>query len=206
MPYWFSARICSSILTMAVFAGSAFGQAGEQADVTAPTKSSQTVTLTEIAGAKIHTKLVTEMMVRRQGRQFPASQEVERQIYMELDGRITSSSRVTAHSPRGTRTTPVRATTVKLDEPWFTENGEAVWQFKDGDLTFVRSYEGGALRTIISFKRDGQNLTCGVGTVYARERGKNSIVLNSPIDGVPVTILSSKQVSSACNVALETAK
>jgi len=206
VPYWFSARISSSILTMALFVGSAFGQAGEQADVTAPTKPSQTVTFADLAGAKIRTKLVTDMMVRRQGRQFPASQEVERQIYMELDGRITFSTRVTAHSPRGTRATPVRATTVKLDQPWFTENGEAVWQFKDGDLTFVRSYEGGALRTIISFKRDGQNLTCAVGSVFARERGKNSIVLNSPIDGVQVAILSSKQVSSACNVGLETVK
>ena len=206
VPYWFSARICGSILAMAMFVGPAFGQGGEQADVTAPTKSGQKVTLTDLAGVKIHTKLVTEMMVRRQGRQFPASQEVERQIYMELDGRITFSSLVTAHSPRGTRATPVRGTTVKLDEPWFTENGEAVWQFKDGDLTFVRSYEGGALRTIISLKRDGQNLTCAVGTVYARERSKNSIVMNSPIDGVPVTILSWKPISSTCKVARETAK
>jgi len=73
VPYWFSARICGSILAMAMFVGPAFGQSGEQADVTAPTKSGQKVTLTDLAGVKIHTKLVTEMMVRRQGRQFPAS-------------------------------------------------------------------------------------------------------------------------------------
>ena len=88
----------------------------------------------------------------------------------------------------------------KLDEPWSTDNGEAVMQFKDGDLTFVRSYEGGAVRTIISLKRDGQNLTCSASSVWARDRGKSGLVLNSPVDGGAVTILSWKPGPSTCNV------
>jgi len=43
------------------------------------------------------------------------------------------------------------------------DNGEAVWQCKDGDLTHVRSYAGGAVRVIIFLKGDGQNLTCTAG-------------------------------------------
>jgi hypothetical protein len=56
------------------------------------------------------------------------------------------------------------------------------------------------VRTIVSLKRNGQNLTCATTTVFAREKGKNGLVLNSPIDGAPVTILSWKPVSSTCDV------
>jgi hypothetical protein len=200
VAYWFSARICSSLLAMGMLFGSAYGQGGDQANVTPPMPSNQAVTVADVEGAKIHAKLVTEMLVQRQGRQFPVTQDADWQINVQPEQRIDFSFRATAHTPRGTRVAPVRGRTVKLDEPWSTDNGEAVWQFKDGDLTFVRSYEGGAVRTVISLKRDGQNLTCTANSVRARERGKGGLVLNSPIDGAPVTILSWKQVSSSCDV------
>jgi hypothetical protein len=87
-----------------------------------------------------------------------------------------------------------------LGEPWSTDNGEAVMQFKDGDLTFMRSYEGGAVKTVISLKRDAQNLTCSASSVWARDQGKSGLVLNSPIDGAAVTILSWKPGRATCNV------
>jgi hypothetical protein len=200
VTYFFSARIGSSLLAMAVLVGPVWGQGGDQANVNPPSPSSQAVTLTDIDGAKVHTKLVTEMLARRQGREGPVTQDADWQINVLPEQRISFSFRATAHTPRGTRAGPVRGTTVKLDEPWSTDNGEAVWQFKDGDLTFVRSFRGGAVRTIVSFKRDGQKLTCTTTTVFAREKGNNGLVLNSPIDGAPVTILSWKPVSSTCDV------
>jgi hypothetical protein len=201
VTYWFSARICSSLLAMSILVGSAWGQGGDQANVTPRVPSSQAVTFTDLEGAKIHAKQVTEMLRQRQGgRQGLVTQEADWQINVQPEQRISFSSRVTAHTPRGTRVAPVRERTVKLDEPWSTDNGEAVWQFKDGDLTFVRSFQGGAVKTVISLKRDGQNLTCTTTRVLARERGKNGLVLNSAIDGAPVTILSWKPVSSTCDV------
>ena len=200
MTYWFSVRICSSLLPMAMLVGSACGQGGDQANVTPPVPSSQAVTFTDLEGAKIHAKLVTDMLAQRQGRQGPVTQEVDWQINVQPEQMISFNFHATSRSLRGTRASPVRARTVKLDEPWLTDNGEAVWQFKDGDLNFVRSYQGGAVRTVISLKRDGQKLTCATTTVFARERGKNGLVLNSAIDGAPVTILSWKPVSSICDV------
>jgi hypothetical protein len=198
---WFSARICSSLLAMGMLVGSAYGQGGDQANVTPPMPSNQAVTVADLEGAKIHAKLVTEMLVQRQGRQFPVTQDADWQINVQPEQRIDFTFRATAHTPRGTRVSPVRGRTAKLDEPWSTDNGEAVWQFKDGDLTFVRSYQGGgATRSVISLKRDGQNLTCTTTLVYARERGKNGLLLNSAIDGAPVTILSWKPLSSTCDV------
>ena len=179
---------------------SAFGQGGNQEIVPSPSPTSQSIALTDLEGLKIHAKLVTEMVAQRQGRQGPATQEIEWQIYVEPDGMINFSFRPTTHTPRGTRTAPLRGATVKLGEPWSTDNGQALWQFKDSDLTFVRSYEGGAVRTIISLKRDGQNLTCTATSAYAREQGKGGLVLNSPIDGVPVTILSWKPASATCDI------
>jgi len=199
MTHRFGARICGPIVVLVMLVTSARGQGGAAADTPPAAPTSQVVALTDLEGAKIHAKLVTDMLAKRQGRQGPATQEGDWQIYLESDGRINFSYRPTTRTPRGTRTAPVLARSVKLDEPWPTQNGDAVWQFKDGDLTFVRSYEGGAVRIIISLKRDGQNLTCTASSVYAHEQGK-SLVLNSPIDGVPVTILSWKPVSSTCEI------
>jgi len=199
MDYVFNARICCSLVAMGMLVGSAYGH--EQANVASAVPSSQAVALTDLEGTKIHTKLVTEMLAQRQGREGPVTQEVSWDINVLPEQRISFSFRATGHTQRGTRASPARGTTVKLDQPWSTDNGEAVWQFKDGDLTFVRSYKGGAVRTIVSVKRNGQNLTCAASTVFARERDKNGLVLNSPIDGAPVTILSWKPLSSACDVS-----
>jgi hypothetical protein len=171
-----------------------------QEDATNAKSSLQTVAFTAIEGAKIHAKLVTEMLAQREGRQGQVTQETDWQIYVEPEGKISFSFRPTSHTPRGTRAGQIRATSAKLDEPWYTENGQAVWQFKDNELVFVRSYKEGAVRTIIALKQEKQNLTCAATSSYARERGKGGLVLNSPIDGVPVTILSWKQVSSSCQI------
>lgn len=193
-------RISSVLLTAGMLVGSAYGQGGEKANVTPSAPSDQAVTLADLEGASIHTKLVTEMLAQRNGRQGQVTQEADWQINVLPEQSIKFSFRATAHTPRGTKSSPTRGTTVKLDQPWSTDNGEAVWQFKDGDLTFVRSHQTGAVRTIVSLKRDGQNLKCATSMVFAKEQGKTGLVLTSPIDGQPVTILTWKSVSSSCEV------
>jgi hypothetical protein len=197
---WLSARICSSLLAMSILVGSVWGQGGDQANVTPPVPSSQAVMLTDLKGAKIQVKFVTEILAERQGRRGTGIQEVDWQIYLEPDGRINFGFRASTRTPRGTRAAPLRVAIQKLDDPWSMDNGEAIFQFKDGDLTFVRSYKSGAVRNIISLKRDGPNLTCSASHAFAREHGKSGMVLNSPIDGVPVTIFNWKLVSSTCDV------
>jgi hypothetical protein len=172
MASWFGGRICGSMLAMAVLVGSAHGQGGDKADVSPPAPSSQAVTLTDLKGANIHATLVTEMLALRQDKKYPATQSIDWQISIEPDARIRLAFRPTTQTPRGTRTAPARSVTVKLDEPWSTDNGEAVMQFKDGDLTFMRSYEGGAVKTVISFKQDGQNVTCSASSVWARDQAR----------------------------------
>jgi hypothetical protein len=200
MRFRLPSRMCSWMLVMPILVVSTFSEGAAQEGAPDPKVSLQAVTFTALEGAKIHAKLATEMLVQRQGRQGPTTQETDWQIYVEPEGKISFSFRPTVHSPRGTRAGQIRATTARLDEPWYTENGQAVWQFQDGELTFVRSYKDGAVRLIIALKQDRQDLICAASVTYARERGKGGLVLNSPIDGVPVTILSWKQGSSSCQI------
>jgi hypothetical protein len=71
----------------------------------------------DLEGTKIHTKLVTEMLAQRQGRQGPVTQDADWQINVQPEQKISFTFRVTAHTARGTRVAPVRGTTVKLDDP-----------------------------------------------------------------------------------------
>jgi hypothetical protein len=194
-------RVSGSLLAMGLLVGSAHGQGGEKANLTPPAPGNQAVTLADLEGVNIHAKLLTEMLAQRNGRQGQVTQDADWQISVLPDQRIKFSFRATVHSPRGTRSSQPRGATVKLDQPWQTDNGEAVWQFKDGDLTFVRSHQTGAVRTIVSLKQDAQKLSCATSMVFAKEQGKNGLVLTSPIDGAPVTIFNWKSVSSSCEVA-----
>ena len=103
MTYLFSAHICSALLAMGMFVGSASAQGGEQANVSPAISSSQAITLTDIEGAKVHTKLVTEMLAQRQGRQGPVTQDADLQINVQPEQRISFSFRATARTPRGGR-------------------------------------------------------------------------------------------------------
>jgi hypothetical protein len=180
---------------------SARGEEGAPQDVTEPISSGHPIQLTELQGAKIHAKLVTDMLSQREGGpQGPVTSEADWSITVEPGARIGWTYQPTAHTRGGTRVGQKIASTSKLDEPWYTPNGEATWQFTDSNLVFIRSYKGGAVRIIIAFKKDGPNLTCTASSVFARERGKNGLVMNSPIDGAPVTIFSWKLVKSSCEV------
>jgi hypothetical protein len=139
--------------------------------------------------------------VQREGRQFPVTNEFDYNITVEPGAKIGWSFQPTSHTPRGTRVGQKISTSSTLDHPWDTPNGEANWQFTEGALVFVRSFKnGGAFRLSIAFKQDGPNLTCSASNVFAHERGKNSLTMNSAIDGAPITIISWKTVSSSCDV------
>ena len=93
MTYWFTARICSSLLAMSIPVGSAWSQGGDQANVTPQMPLSQAVTFADLEGAKIHAKLVTEMLAERQGRRGPATQEIDWQIFWSpMGGSILASA------------------------------------------------------------------------------------------------------------------
>ena len=140
------------------------------------------------------------MLVQREGFQGPATQDTDWSITIGPEGKIDWSFQPTTHSRFGDRAGQKFTTAATLDKSWYTPNGEAIWQFADGTLVFVRSYKNaGAYRMSIALKQDGQNLACSVASTFARERGKDNITMNSAIDGAPVTIFSWKTLSSTCD-------
>lgn len=197
----FILSICSCLWAAFALAGPA---CSEDARGNPPNQQppAQALTFAKLEGVKITIKLVTEMLVQREGFQGPATQDTDWSITIGPEGKIDWTFQPTAHSRVGDRVGQKFATTATLDKSWHTPNGEAIWQFIDGTLVFVRSYKNaGAYRMSIAFKQDVQNLACSVESTFARDRGKDNITLNSAFDGAMVTIFSWKTLTSTCDVA-----
>jgi hypothetical protein len=198
---WLSARTYSRVAWMVLLIASACSEGDAQEGVANSRSPGQALTFTDLEGAKIHAKLVTEMLVQREGGpKFTLTNEGEWNITVEPGATISWSFRQTARGPRGTRSGPKLTNTAVLDQAFNTRDGEASWQFNGGKLMFVRSSITGATRTTFDFNQDGINLMCTASIFYARERGKNSLVITNNIDGAQVTIISWKPVSSPCSV------
>jgi hypothetical protein len=190
------------MLGIAAFVAPVSGEPGAEA----PDQGSRpALSLRQFEGANIHATLVTEMLAQQEGGpRGPVTTEDDWNLTVEPGGKISWSYRPTTRTRRGTQGGEKIAKTSALDEAWQTADGAAIWQFSDAELNFVRSYQGGAMRLTIALKQDGPNLTCTASNVFARERDRNVLILNSPIDNTPVTIFSWKQVSSICNVTSPT--
>jgi len=134
------------------------------------------------------------------GLEGPATAEFEWNVAFASGGRITWSYRPVIRTSRGDQKGATIAGTSGLGEAWRTENGYAMWQFRDGELKFVRSYQSGAMRLIFAAKRDGPDLRCVATNVFTREGNKQDLIINSPVEGAPVTISTWKQSSSNCEV------
>jgi hypothetical protein len=194
--------LCSGLSAMLALAGPTYSEDAARESTPNQLPAGQALTISDLEGVRIKIKLVTEMLVQREGgRQGPVTQDTDWNITGGPEGKIDWSFLPTAHTRLGDRVGQKITTTATLDKPWYTPNGEATWQFTDGTLVFVRSFRnGGAYRMSIAFKQDGKNLACSAASTFARERGKDYITMNSAIDGVPVTIFSWKTVSSTCEV------
>jgi hypothetical protein len=191
-------HISSWMLAMFPLAAPAFSEPAPGAPVEG---SRRAIPLQRLEGVNIHAKLVTEMLAQQSdGPQGPSTLEDDWNVTVDPGGKIRWSYQSTARSRRGTQTGVKIANTSALDQALHTANGDAMWQSSDGELTFLRSYQGGAIRVVIAFREDGPNLTCDASNVFARERDKKDLTINSPVDGTPVTIFSWKQISSNCNV------
>ena len=171
-----STHICSWMLGMVMFVAPASGKPG--AGVPDP-GSRPALSLRQLEGANIHATLVTEMLAQQgSGPQGPATTEDDWNVTVEAGGKISWNYGPTIRTRRSAQKGTKIASTSDLDQASHAANGDAMWQFSDGALTFLRSYRDGAIRLTIAFRQDGPNLTCTASNVFARERDKNGLILS----------------------------
>lgn len=88
----------------------------------------------------VHATLVTEMQAQQQGNpQGPTTAEDDWNITVERGGKISWNYLPTARTRRGAQTGVKITGTSALDQASRTANSDAMWQFSDGQLTFLRS-------------------------------------------------------------------
>ena len=83
-----------------------------------------------------------------------------------------------------------------------SEGNDVVWVYSGGKLTRLRVFGGAGGQMInIAFRRGPNGVSCTFSNTIARETGVGKIQKGSSVDGVPIQIPESRQVSSSCQVA-----
>jgi hypothetical protein len=163
----------------------------------------QAVTFADLDGLAIETSIVRDQVVRREGSQFLTENDVRWQLVIGPGDAIENTQSQTSHTARGDHKSRPRTVSYVLGkehEEWSQGGGTAVWEFKNGTLTYMRTFKQGAYRADVVFSRGADGLTCTVTDSFAREGGQGALVMQSLIDGSEVTIISTNLVSSSCRV------
>ena len=173
--------------------------------VTGSAAAEEPVSLQDVEGSVIEYRVVIDRMVRKSGRDFASQLQLDNKVEMREGGKLvlttTATSRSTGGVRRGqTRTTPVRSLNQTNTTDMGRGQGHGVWIFEPGRLTHLRTYKTGAMKETLTFARGPKGLTCTATHGWALEEGKRTIEVTSAVDGLPLTILSFRQVSQSCRV------
>jgi hypothetical protein len=163
------------------------------------------VTLADLERAVINTRIVSDQLVRKDGRERLLQLQDDWKIILGPENKISWTITQTARGPGGGIRTTSRSfswTVERAGEKVDLGGGHGVWIFADGVLTALRTFKGGALKQTILFDRSDGALTCTANAAFAYEKGVNGIVLNSPFDNAPIVILRAKQLSSSCRITM----
>jgi hypothetical protein len=168
------------------------------------------VSFAELDGAVIESRIVRQQRIAREGREFSVQFQSDWKIEVGPGDRIISTFNPTAYTPKGTRRGKTRSALFTLERPHDVAaggiTGHAVWLFDDGKLTFLRTFKGGGLKLTISFASGLEGLGCKAVESLVREEGVQGIMTESAIDGMPVTVLSAKQISADCRLTKQPAR
>jgi hypothetical protein len=165
--------------------------------------SGQAVTLADLEGALVEVRFLRQQTISREGRELSNQFQNDLKIEIGPADTIRQTNSPTAYTTRGTRTGKTTSGSWTLERPQETPTrggGHGIWIFADGTLTFLRTFQGGALKRVFAFTRGAGGLTCTATQTFAREQGVRGIVLDSGIDNVPTVILSTKPISAMCRI------
>jgi hypothetical protein len=172
----------------------------------APAQSgTDAVAFAELDGTIVEARAVLQQVVRRRDKQYPVRAVNDTRIVFGPSEQFHVTLTSTAHHPEGVSKGKPVTFSPRLQRPGEASDnmggGYAVWVFNDGTLTSLRTYgKSGAFKRDVAFARKGKGLACTITEGFAWEAGKGNVTFNSPIDGLPTTIVSARQTSSSCRI------
>jgi hypothetical protein len=171
----------------------------------APDKSAKEMPplLAELQGVTINAAVVHQQVLKRDDKQFPQQSRFDLRLSIKGD-RIEGTISPSGHGPRGPYQGKVQPVSATLDKPQASKNfggGNGIWFVNESGLTNVLVFRGGgAFRREITFTHADGGLACTIKETFARENGAGPITWRASADGLPLTLISDRQVSSSCRV------
>lgn len=165
--------------------------------------SAQPVTFADLNGAAIEESVLYNQVSVTNGQTSSYQSKVDRKISIgpgdriddtEIDTRIDSAGTHVGRPRTGSWTIGVPREVHRLG------GGHKIWTFSNGTLTLLRAFLVGGYATHISFRRGAAGLTCSVNAPHIHEVGAPGLLTIEDDRGREVQVVSSKQVSSSCQV------
>jgi hypothetical protein len=168
----------------------------------------QPVTTADLVGTVMRLSITNDRTMRRDGRQYPDKYQTDWTIEFTSQDFIRPTFVGTAYSPRSTYKTPVEGGgLIALGVSKETRSrggGTFIWLFEAGALTYLRTYEGGAMKATFAVTRTDAGFACTANVSWPKETGVPTIVLRSFVDNSKVEIISAKQSASSCTISKPT--
>jgi hypothetical protein len=168
----------------------------------------QPVTAADLVGTVMKVSVTNDRILRRDGRQIPNRYQTDWTIEFVSQVFIRPTFVGTSYKPRGTSKTPLEGGgLIHLGVPKETRSrggGDEIWIFDPGVLTFLRTYEGGAMNATFAVTRTDAGFACTAKVSWPKETGVPTIVLRSFEDNSKIEIISAKQSASSCTMSKPT--
>ena len=160
----------------------------------------QTVTLAELRGATIQSRVVYLMEgLRGDGRPFSSQDSFDNTVTINSEDSLTNRTTIA----NGNRVINSFSGTFTLGKPREVQRsggGHAVFLFEGGKLTMLASFRTGGFKRTITFARGAGGLECSVSAPFARETGAPIFEWTTP-NGANVRVIHIKPISSSCQVS-----
>jgi hypothetical protein len=164
----------------------------------------EAVTSTDLVGTVMKVSVTNDRILRRDGRQIPNRYQTDWTIEFVSQDTIRPTFVGTSYGPHGTSKTPLEGGGfISLGVPKETRSrggGDQIWIFDPGVLTYLRTYEGGAMNATFAVTRTDAGFACTAKVSWPKETGVPTIVLRSFEDNSKIEIISSKQSASSCTM------
>ena len=163
------------------------------------------VSAADLVGSVMKLSVTNDRIMRREGRQYPDKYQTDWTIEFVSEEAIRASFVGTDYGPRGIFKTPVETGGLILlgrsIETPSRGGGTFTWVFENGVLSFVRTYEVGAMKANFGVSRIDGGFACTATVSWPKETGKPSIVMRSFVDNSKVEIITAKQSASSCAIS-----